>query len=79
MTNKVHENENYAIVVQGTEPEYAVYNLRTGVVELTTKMLPEAINQAEHSNAYLINRMWEWIGKQAASYTDPVESLDSLN
>lgn len=64
----VHENKNYTVEVNPTGTgSYQVRNKQTMVVELDTAQLPDAINQAEHSNTYLMNRLWEWISKQGAS------------
>lgn len=68
MSNIIHENKHYIVVVQENEEskklEYAVINKDYGVVEGTMQGLPYAIGEAEQANSYLEYQMWQWITAQ---------------
>jgi len=55
------ENDNY--VVQAAEGTYHVINRKTGIVEVDTKMLPDAYMAAAGLNDALIKKPWSWYEK----------------
>ena len=71
----VHENENYKVIVSD-ELElqfynntylggYEVVNKMTGLTEFMATSMPEALYNAEHLNAALVSRAWEWRSEKA--------------
>ena len=54
--NSVYNNENYCIIVmpdENNEGKYNLINNKTGVVELKTSVLPEAIAAATEFDKFL--------------------------
>jgi len=55
------ENDNY--VVKTHSGQYAVINKVTGIIEVETKMLPDAYMAAAGLNDALIKKPWSWYEK----------------
>jgi hypothetical protein len=72
MSNYIHENDNYAVVVK--DGKYCVVNKATAVVEDEGPSLPNAINFAEHANSFLVNKLWEWIAPQGKATRDQMDT-----
>ena len=85
LDNPVFENERYGIITgdfsgpvkfHGGEYNYGykVINLTTGVVEVNTPQLPDAIAAAEQLDIACANETWKWarINFEAEMYGDAV-------
>lgn len=72
-----HELEHYRVTVG--ETGYDVTNHKTGVVEATEKMLPQAILHAENSNSFLVNKLWRWVAAQGAVNGEALDKDPSVS
>lgn len=78
MSDIFHENENYIVTMGnfGNPVEshgghythgYLVINTKTGVVEIETPQLPDAIAVAEQLDVALTQEPWKWMRAQQES------------
>lgn len=70
----VHRTEWY--VVRVGADGYEVANLRTGVVEATEKLLPQAILHAENTNSFMVNKLWRWVATQGKQQGEALDRSD---
>ncbi len=76
----IHRTEHY--VVRIGAGEYEAVNTKTGLIEATEKLLPQAILHAENTNSFMVNRLWRWVaaqGKQQGDTMDREEPMQAFN
>ena len=64
-TEVLHENESYRVILSMDGKGYDMVNIKTGITEKQGTCLPSSISECEQSNAYLLNRTWQWIRIQS--------------
>ena len=60
----LYANENYEVELDATNTGYWVRNRKTNVVEVESKVLPDAIFAAAQLHDAMVKQPWTWFEKQ---------------
>ncbi len=83
--SNLYENPTYEVVLSESDSEfprpcYAVVNKATGIVEMLTFVLPEALHTAVHWDIDVTqeNHLWPYKKQEEAENAKPIEEVNTL-